>query len=167
LCLWVAESATPSPCATWHKISKPLAARLAVPDPPQTLRTPTQPSFQNNAPRPPAQATLLADGRVIFCGPCAGLAPWLAAAFCRPYNPAAHGLPPDFALALVSTAFGAWGGGADGRAGPATAGELAAAADTFRALQQQMKGQEGRGGPPAPGRGPRRDAHLTCVAPLP
>ncbi|GBF89466.1 hypothetical protein Rsub_02038 [Raphidocelis subcapitata] len=101
-------------------------------------------------------ATLLADGRQLYCGPAAGLAPWLAAAFCRPYDPAAHGLPPDFALTIASTAFGGGGGGGAGGGGAggggaATAAELAAAADTFRALQQQVEGHEGRDEPPPRG----------------
>jgi ATP-binding cassette subfamily G (WHITE) protein 2 len=52
------------------------------------------------------QVTLLSAGRLVYNGPSGGLAVWLSTAFGVPYDPTQHGLPPDFALSLVSLVFG-------------------------------------------------------------
>jgi ATP-binding cassette subfamily G (WHITE) protein 2 len=87
--------------------------------------------------------TLLASGRLVYNGPAAGLAPWLGAALRRSYDPSVHGLPPDFALGLVSVAFAnGGGGGTDGTVGRAiTAADLNAAADLFRAQQRAAEAE--------------------------
>jgi ATP-binding cassette subfamily G (WHITE) protein 2 len=118
-------------------------------------------------PTPARQVTLLSAGRLLFNGPAGELAAWLGGAFGVRYDPALHGLPPDFALSLVSLAFGgqhpgssgvrsADGGGLAGGGGAPTGGgvpavHIAAAAVLFRQRQQQWQLEAARaaGGPDA------------------